>query len=313
MASPSLSAKDILLIALSGFGVFYLVVLYRGLLQKRKQGLGSGESATPTPGGIATGFGANFFDTLGIGSFATTTAIFRHFKMVRDELIPGTLNAGHTLPTIAQAFIFTQLVPVESKTLILMIVAAVVGSWLGAGVISRWPRRAIQIGMGVALLVAAGLIIMTLFNLFPAGGTEQALTGTKLMIGIAGNFMLGALMTLGIGLYAPCMILIYLLGMDPRAAFPIMMGSCAFLMPVATARFIKADKYHPGATLALAVGGVPAVLIAAYIVKSLPLTVIRYLVVVIVIYTAVSLLLAARREHSRNTELQSGVKEVAGN
>lgn len=311
MSSPSLSAKDILLIALSGFGVFYIAVLFRGLAQQKKLALNAVDSATPTVGGIATGFGSNFFDTLGIGSFATTTAIFRHFRMVRDELIPGTLNAGHTLPTIAQAFIFTKLVPVESKTLILMIIAAVVGSWLGAGVISRWPRRAIQIGMGIALLVAAGLIIMTLFNLFPTGGTAQALTGTKLGIGIAGNFALGALMTLGIGLYAPCMILIYLLGMDPRAAFPIMMGSCAFLMPVATARFIKAQKYHPGATLALAIGGIPAVLIAAYIVKSLPLTVIRYLVVVVVVYTAVSLLLAARREHSRTADLQGGAKEVA--
>jgi uncharacterized membrane protein YfcA len=311
MSSPSLSAKDILLIALSGFGIFYVVVLWRGLAEARSRGPNAAESATPTVGGLATGFFTNFWDTLGIGSFATTTAIFRYFKMVRDELIPGTLNAGHTLPTIAQAFIFTKLVPVDSKTLILMIVAAVVGSWLGAGVISRWPRRAIQIGMGIALLVAAALIIMTLFKLFPSGGTAESLVGTKLWIGIAGNFMLGALMTLGIGLYAPCMILIYLLGMNPLAAFPIMMGSCAFLMPVATARFIKAQKYHPGATVALAIGGIPAVFIAAYIVKSLPLTAVRYLVVVVVVYTAVSLLLAAKREHSKTFDLEGGAKETA--
>lgn len=311
MSSPSLTAKDILLIALSGFGVFYVIVLWHGLVEKRTLGLSPGDSATPSPGGLFTGFFTNFWDTLGIGSFATTTAIFRQFKMVRDELIPGTLNAGHTLPTIAQAFIFTKLVPVDSKTLILMIIAAVAGSWLGAGFISKWPRRWIQVGMGVALLVAAALIVMTLFKLFPAGGTAQSLEGTRLWIGIAGNFTLGALMTLGIGLYGPCMILIYLLGMNPLAAFPIMMGSCAFLMPVATARFIKAQKYHPGATVALAVGGVPAVLIAAYIVKSLPLTVVRYLVVVVVVYAAVSLLLAARREHSKTFDLEGGVKETA--
>jgi uncharacterized membrane protein YfcA len=130
-------------------------------------------------------------------------------------------------------------------------------------------------------------------------------------VGLIGNFLLGILMTIGIGLYGPCMILVSLLGMNPIAAFPIMMGSCAFLMPVASARFIKAGAYHPGATLAMAIGGIPAVLIAAYIVKSLPLSVIRYLVVVVVVYTAISLLNAAKRE-SRTSQLQSGVKEVAG-
>jgi uncharacterized membrane protein YfcA len=312
MSMSSLSAKDILLMALSGFGVFYLVVLFRGIAAKRRNEPDTGDSANPTPGGIATGFVTNFFDTLGIGSFATTTAIFRQFKMVRDEVIPGTLNAGHTLPTIVQAVIFTKLVPVESKTLILMIVASVVGSWLGAGVVSRWPRRAIQVGMGLALLAAASLMLMAQWKLIPGGGTDTALTGAKLYFGLAGNFALGALMTLGIGLYGPCLILVSILGMNPTTGFPIMMGSCAFLMPVATARFIKEKKYHPGATLALAIGGIPAVFIAAYIGTSLPLTVIRYLVVVVVVYTAVSLLLAARREHSKVFELQAGAKEVAG-
>jgi uncharacterized membrane protein YfcA len=248
---------------------------------------------------------------LGIGSFATTTAIFRQWKMVRDEIIPGTLNAGHALPTVAQAIIFTRLVPVDSKTLILMIVAAVAGAWLGAGVFSGWPRKNIQIGMGIALLVAAGLTLYKAIKGDPTGGQALSLSGGLLIVGLVGNFLLGILMTIGIGLYGPCMILVSLLGMNPTAAFPIMMGSCAFLMPVASARFIKAGAYHPGATLAMAIGGIPAVLIAAYIVKSLPLSVIRYLVVVVVVYTAISLLNAAKRE-SRTSQLQSGVKEVAG-
>ncbi len=302
------NAKDFLLLALAGFTVFYIVVLGLGLRAAKRA---AREDTRAGPGMFATGFVANFFDTLGIGSFATTTAVFRQWKMVRDEVIPGTLNAGHTLPTIAQAIIFTQLVPVDSKTLVLMILAAVAGAWLGAGIVARWPRRAIQIGMGIALLAAAGLMLLAQFNLIPAGGEALALTGTLLWAGVIGNFILGTLMTLGIGLYGPCLILVSLLGMNPTAAFPIMMGSCAFLMPVASARFIKAGAYHPGATFGMALGGIPAVLIAAYIVKSLPLSVIRYLVVVVVVYTSVSLLRAARRDHSRTSELQAGAKEVA--
>jgi uncharacterized membrane protein YfcA len=283
-----MTAKDLLLLALAVVTVLFLGVLWLGI--RRARASAPGEPVAPTGPMLLTGFVTNFLDTLGIGSFATSTAIFRQWRMLRDELIPGTLNAGHTIPTFAQAFIFTKLVPVDSRTLILMIVASVAGAWLGAGVVARWPRRRIQVGMGGCLLAAAGLMLASQFGLIPAGGEALALSGTKLAVGLTGNFVLGALMTLGIGLYGPCLILVSLLGMNPTSAFPIMMGSCAFLMPVATARFIRADRYQPRVTLGLAIGGLPAVLLAAYIITSLPLTVIRYLVVVIVVYTAVGLL-----------------------
>ncbi|HJU75633.1 MAG TPA: sulfite exporter TauE/SafE family protein [Gemmatimonadaceae bacterium] len=245
---------------------------------------------------LMIGYVTNFFDTLGIGSFAPTTSYFKLRKVVPDEKIPGTLNVGHTLPTVIQAFIFIVLIQVEFLTLATMIAAAVVGAYAGAGVVARWPRRHIQIGMGFALLVAAILFSMTNLGLFPGGGTAMELRGVKLIVGLAGNFALGALMTLGIGLYAPCMILVSLLGMNPQAAFPIMMGSCAFLMPIGSMRFIKAGKYDQRAALGLAIGGVPAVLIAALVVKSLPLTWIRWLVVIVVLYAALTMLLSAFRQ-----------------
>ena len=291
-AASILDPRNALLTVLAVVALLYLTLVVRATMRGTKEG----DRAAPTPLGFATGFVTNFFDTLGIGSFATTTAIFRRFGMVRDEKIPGTLNVGHTLPTIAQAFIFTKLVPVDPKTLILLIVAAVLGAWVGAGVVAKWPRRRIQLGMGVALLIFAGFLIMALASRNPTGGTLLELTGTKLVIGFAGNFALGALMTLGIGLYAPCMIMIYMLGMNPTAAFPIMMGSCAFLMPVASARFVRERGFDLRASLGLLVGGVPAVLIAAFIVKQLDLTIVRWLVLVVVLYTAIGLIRAARRE-----------------
>ena len=249
----------------------------------------------------AIGFGTNFFDTLGIGSYAPTTALFRALKLVPDERIPGTLTIGHAIPTIVQAFFFITIVQVEMRTLILLIVAAVIGSWLGAGVVARWPRRKIQLGMGIALLVAAVTFVLKNLDemrgqpVIP-GGTALGLDGSLLAVGFVGNFALGALMTLGIGLYAPCLIMISLLGMNPTAAFPIMMGSCAFLMPIASARFIKAEKWSLKPALGLALGGIPAVLIAVLIVKSLPLIAVRWLVVVVVLYASLGLLRAARRE-----------------
>ena len=229
----------------------------------------------PTPPMIGLGFVTNFFDALGIGSFATSTAVFRFFKMVPDRVIPGTLNAGHTLPTIAQAFIFTSIIPVDILTLFTMIAAAVLGAWLGAGVVAHWPRRKVQIGMGFALLGAATLMLMTQLELFPGGGEALGVRGLKLVIALAGNFALGALMTLGIGLYAPCMILVSLLGMNPTAAFPIMMNSCAFLMPIGSLRFIREQSYSLRVALGLAAGGIVGSIVAGVFVKSLELRTVR--------------------------------------
>lgn len=251
-------------------------------------------TVAPGPLRLAIGFVTNFFDTLGIGSFAPTTSLFKLLRVVPDECIPGTLNVGHVLPTALQALIFIAVVEVSPATLVPMILAAVLGAWLGAGIVARLPRRAIQVSMGIALLVAATLFLMGNLQWIPAGGDALALHGTALIVAVSVNFVLGALMTLGIGLYAPCLILISVLGMNPIAAFPIMMGSCGFLMPVAGVRFVASRRYDLRAALGLLLGGVPAVLIAAFIVKQLPLLWLRWLVVFVTIYAAVVMLRAAR-------------------
>ena len=279
-----LNARDWLFIALGAFTVFWVWMWFQG--KGRAPGV-------PTIFELFIGAVTNFFDTLGIGSFAPTTSIFKFRHMMPDEQIPGTLNIGHAPPTLLEAFLFIAIVQVDVATLVLMMGAATCGAWFGAGMVANWPRRWVQIGMGIALLAAACFFLMSNLNLFPAGGTALILTHWRLAAGVFGSLILGAFMTLGIGLYGPCMILVSLLGMDPKAAFPIMMGSCAFLMPVAGARFIRAGSYSPRVSLGLALGGLPGVLIAALIVKSLPLTAMRWLVVVAVIYAAFTMLRSA--------------------
>jgi uncharacterized membrane protein YfcA len=250
-------------------------------------------ATTPTSGGLALGFVANFFDTLGIGSFASTTAWIKFRSLISDELIPGTLNVGHALPTIAQAIIFTTAIAVAPLTLVSMVAAAVAGGYLGAGIVSRLPRRAIQIGMGVALLIAAALFVMKILGVLPAGGNALGLSGGVLVFAIVVNFMLGALMQLGIGLYAPCLMLVSLLGMNPIAAFPIMMASCACLMPVGSLKFIRERKYDRRLAIGLAIGGIPGVFLAAFVVKSLPMQWLYWLVVIVVLYAAILMLRSA--------------------
>ena len=267
-------------------------------IERRRRGASPGQSAgaaVGSPWDLTIGFVTNFFDALGIGNFAPTTAAFKLLKRMPDEEIPGTLNAGHTLPVLVEGFIFIAAVAVDFTTLLGMLVASVVGAWFGAGIVARLPRRGIQIGMGAALSVAALLFMAANLHWMPSGGESLGLSGGALIFAICVNCVLGALMTLGIGLYAPCLILISLLGMNPLAGFPIMMGSCALLMPVAGVRFIKARRYNLRASIALSVGGIPGVLIAAFVIQKLPMIWLRWLVVVVVAYAALTMLNSARR------------------
>lgn len=242
------------------------------------------------------GLVTNFFDTLGIGSYATTTAFYRPGRIVADEKIPGTLTVGHAIPTFVQAFIFISIIEVDMLTLWLLIGTSVLGAWLGALVVTGLPRRGIQIGMGVALLAAVALLLYKLLHGDPAAVGTSGLDGWLLGVALVGCFIIGALMTIGVGAYAPIMIMVSLLGMNQKTAFPIMMGACAFLMPAAGARFIRTGRYDPRASLGLTLGGLPAVLLAAFAVKEMSLDVVRWLVVVVVLYTAASMLWAAWAE-----------------
>ncbi|MCU9815424.1 MULTISPECIES: sulfite exporter TauE/SafE family protein [Paraclostridium] len=240
---------------------------------------------------LATGFVTDFFDTLGIGSFAPTVAMMNALKInIPDKLIPGTLNVCHTIPVVFEAFIFTTVIKVDSITLISLLGAAVVGSYVGAGIISKMDERKIQIVMGFALVVTAILMLLAQLGLMPGGGNATGLTGAKLVIGVVGNFILGALMTAGVGLYSPCMAMVYFLGMSPTVAFPIMMGSCALLMPTASVKFIKEGTYAKKTSLFITIGGVIGVFIAANFVSSMPMDILRWVVIIVIAYTSVTML-----------------------
>ena len=280
-----------LLIVLLGFVAFYTFVVVKGIKAKEKQ-----KEGMPGPLHIGIGFITNFLDTLGIGSYAQTTAMFKAGKLVKDEWIPGTLNIGHTPPTIVQAFIFIGAVAVDPTTLVLMIASAVVGAVWGARYVARWPRRKIQVGMGIALVIGSLLFVGKALGMIKSAGDQIGVTGAMLAIAVIGNLFLGALMTIGVGLYAPCLLMIAALGMSERSAFPIMMGSCAFLMTGATKPFVDAGSFSFKAGLGLAIGGVPAALIAGLVVKTIPLTALLWLVAAVVLYTGIMMLRSAATE-----------------
>jgi uncharacterized membrane protein YfcA len=279
--------KTVLGLMTTGFGYFYLTDIVRN------KNLFSAKS---WPGLLGTGFITNFFDTLGIGSFAQQTAIFKFFRLVDDRIIPGTMNAGNTIPTVTQAFIFMTAVKVEPLTLVTMSLAAPLGAVLGAGVVARMSRPGIQLGMGIGLLVVALIILAGLLGVMPLGGEAIGLTGWKLVLVIVMSFVFGALQTIGIGFYAPCMAMVYALGMHPLTAFPIMMTATAMLMAAGSARFVTENAYDRKAAIALTIAGVIGVFLAAFVVKSLPLTILKWVVCAVVLYTSIWMFLSARQK-----------------
>jgi uncharacterized membrane protein YfcA len=272
-----------------------LLLVIRWAMETRRVAARGVAVTGPAPLDLLIGFVTNFFDTLGIGSFATTTAAFRLFGLVPDELIPGTIIVGDALPVLTQALLFISVVGVDPWQMTTLIMVCVTGGWIGAGVVASLSRRAVRLGMGGALLAAAVFMIVSMLGRFPEGGSALALTPPAFVLALIVNFALGALLTLGIGNYAPSLVLFSLLGMDPKAAFPIMMGSGAFVATIAGVRFVGAGRLHWRVALGLTVGGVPGVVVAVWLVKSLPLGALRGLVLVVVAYASATLLRAGLR------------------
>jgi len=283
--------KYILILLLIVMAIAYHAFWYLTESKRRQAG-----PLKPTPVALGVAFVANFFDTLGIGSYATTTSMSKLWNVMPDEKIPGTLNVGYVMATVVQAVIFMTIIQVDFMTLVSIIGAAVVGAFFGASVVSGFNRRQVQVGMGTALLVASALMVLSMSGRGPEPGVALGLTGAKLGIAVGISIVLGALMMLGIGFYGPCMIMISLLGMDPRVSYPIMMGACAFLMPSGSIQFIRKGSYDLRTAIAFLIAGPLAVLIAAPLVDKIPLFQLRILVLVVVLYTAIRMLMSAAQE-----------------
>ena len=277
----------VLLVALAALGIAFTIVLASTAIRRKE--------TRPNAEAIGLGAVTNFFDTLGIGSFATTTAWIKFRRLVPDSFIPATLNAGHALPTVVQSAIYLVILGVHVDPVLLAtcIASAVLGSLIGVPLVVRASVRLVQGIVGVALLIAAALYAMSNLDMFPIGGTASTLPAAQMVVAISVHFLLGALMAFGIGLYAPSLILLSLLGLDPRLAFPIMASACAFLMPATGFTFVKSSRIDLRIVIGLAIGGIPATIVAALIVKEMPIVWLRWGVVVVVLYASFLLLRSA--------------------
>jgi uncharacterized membrane protein YfcA len=252
----------------------------------------------PKGEGVVLGAITNFFDTLGIGSFAPSIAWMRMRKLVPDRLIPMTMLAGYILPSLLQGIIFMILLGVRVDPWLILgcIVAMIAGGYFSPAIAARSPVRLIQTIVGLALVMAAFFYTLSNLGLMPAGGEATSLALPQALVAVGAHFLFGILLAFGVGNYAPTLALLSLMGMDPRLAFPIMASAAGFSGAAAAARCMNLMKLDLRLALGLALGAIPAVLVAALIVKEMPVTTLRWLVVVVVTYAGVTLLLSAMRK-----------------
>ena len=248
------------------------------------------ESKKFIPYNTIVGVAANFLDVFGIGSFATTSAAFKLGKSVRDGDIAGTMIVGDTIPICLEAFLFAKLAGVDGLTLGVLIVAAVVGAFLGSTLITKLNIQGMRLMLGVGMVILAILMALRVFAVGPFGlvGNGLGLSGGRLVIAAIVQFFLGILMNIGVGLYAPCMAICCGLGMSVTAALPIVMGSSALLMAFGNGpQFIRAGKFDPLAVITQIIGGAAGVLIAYFFVKTLDVRYLTMIIAAVVLVTAV--------------------------
>jgi uncharacterized membrane protein YfcA len=286
-----------LLVPLSLAILLFTFILVRSAIDQR---------ALPNIEAVIVGAVVSFFDTLGIGSFAPTTAWLKFRGLVPDRLIPPTMLVGLTPPSMAESIIFLILlgVLVDPMLLVGCVIALLMGGLLGAPLVARTRVWIVQLVVAIALLLAAVAYAMTNLHRFPGGGTAGSLPLTLLIIAIVANFIFGILLNFGVGNFAPSLVMFSLMGMDPRLAFPIMAGGAAMTGAGASIRHVQIGQIDLRIVLGLAIGGIPAVLVAAFVVKAMPLELLRWLVIVVVLYAAAVMLRAAvlgRRGHRPET------------
>jgi uncharacterized membrane protein YfcA len=231
-----------------------------------------------------------FLSTFGISDFALSTILYRAKKFVSDTKLPGTLNTQCAIPVAVMALAYISTIRVDTITLVSCIVAQMIGAYVGPRFVVKLPAGTIRKFMGAGLVVAAMFILAGKFNLVPSGGDAVGLTGSKLIIAVVLLFIYGALNNVGIGSYAPTMATIYALGVNPAVAFPIMMGACTFSVPMGAMEFVRLGLYGRKITFFSSVFGIIGVLAAVFIVKSLNLSMIQWVVAAVVLYSGGSML-----------------------
>ncbi|MGV3322631.1 sulfite exporter TauE/SafE family protein [Streptococcus hyovaginalis] len=282
-----MSFKDILLLLVIVVNAYFAVIFIKDLILHKNEVMSEEASTVALPFSSAIIF---FLSTVGISDFAISTSLYPKLNWTSVKKLPGTLNTQCTIPVAVMALAYITKIEVSITTLIVCIVSQMVGSYFGAKFAVKLPAEKLKVSIGIGMIVAALIIFGGKFGLLPGGGNATELTGIKLVVAAVALAIFGALNNIGIGSYALTMITVYLLGLNPAVAFPIMMGAATFSVPVGSVQFVKSGEYSRKVTLFTSTFGVLGVLCAVFVITSLNTAILQWFVAFILLYSAYGML-----------------------
>jgi uncharacterized membrane protein YfcA len=236
-----------------------------------------------------TGVVAFIADTIGVGSFAINIAIGKTLKLVTDKELPGFVNGAQVIPGAIEAIFFLGVLHVDMRTLVVLVLATTLGGFVGGVFASKIRASTIRVIMVFAFILVLFLLLSKLLNFLPIGGALTKLQGWRLWVGFVGMFTAGFLVSFGVGLFALVQAILFLLGMSPVVAFPIMTAAGAIQQPVTTFAFLVNNAIPIKKVLIVSSFGIVGVFIGFQIITVLSVDQLQWLLVIIIAYNIISL------------------------
>ena len=237
----------------------------------------------------SSGILAFISDTVGIGSFAVNIALAKCLGTFSDDELPAVNNGAQVIPGMLESLFFMHVIQVDLTTLLTLVAGTCLGGIIGGHVVSRLSKQAIRLAMIGCFLLIIGLLLGEKLGLMPVGGDLIALHSWELVCGFMAMVVCGSLTCVGIGLFAMVQGVLFLMGVSPAVAFPIMTTAGAMQQPLTTLVFLKQDKIPLKKTLIISIFGCIGVCIALPIVSHLTTSVLHALLLCIMLYNLIAI------------------------
>lgn len=250
-----------------------------------------------------TGFIAFISDTIGVGSFAVNIALSKFLGLFEDEELPAVCNGAQVIPGALQSIFFIQVIYVDPKTLLTLVLGACIGGLIGGYVVTRLNQQAIRLTMMTAFTGVICLLILKKIGLIPTGGELLVLESWKLTLGFFAMIVCGSLTSAGIGLFGLVQAVLFLLGVSPAIAFPIMTTAGAMQQPLTTLVFLKHNKIPLKKTLLLSTSGCLGVILVIPMISHFKTSWLHSLLLLIMLYNVLTISLTYRRKKNAVTEV----------
>ena len=242
------------------------------------------------------GFVSNLLDTVGIGSFAVIVAMRRILGVMPDDVkLIGSMNIQAVITALAQMLIFLHYIQLDLTTMLVAIAMITLGGFLSGLFATRIKTSLVRIIMLIAFIITGILLFLIQMDILSFLNNSHAIKGMRLIFFAIFMLIAGSLPAFGVGYYSLVKTSIFLFGVNPIIAFPIMATASSYQMPVTAITFMRSGKFYARSSILLAVFGVIGVFIAAPLISFVDPYTLKWILFVVVIYNIITLAIPSKK------------------